>query len=113
MNIFEGLKHPEPIRYRITKSRRLSEKEKASVKSCIFAARKMGCAWQHVAEFTLHNGKVLKITASITPVEPYYTKESESVYRLNEVALDLDSIMLDTLTNEKDENDWYYRIRLD
>lgn len=107
MNIFNNLTVGRPWVVRGT--RKLTEEEKAAVKSCTFCCRKLGDAEAIVAEFILNNGKTSRIIADIEPCEPYYTQVSENVYHVNEISLDLNSLVLVTLYKD---GQTIYRIKL-
>ena len=107
MNIFDNLSYGKS--WVVSNARKLTDEEKAIVKSCIFCCRMLGDAEASVAEFVLNNGKISRIIADIEPCEPYYTQVSESAYTVNEVPLDINSLMLVTL--DKDEQT-IYRIEL-
>ena len=107
MNIFNNLTVGRP--WVVRNIRKLTEEEKAVVKSCTFCCRKLGDAEATVAEFVLNNGKTTRIIADIEPCEPYYTQVSESVCHVNEVPLDINNLILVTL--DKDDQT-IYRIKL-
>ena len=107
MNIFEGLQVGRS--WVVSNTRKLTDEEKATVKSCTFCCRMLGDAEATVAEFVLNNGKISRIVADIEPCEPYYTQMSESAYHINEVPLDINNLILVTL--DKDDQT-IYRIKL-
>ena len=107
MNIFNNLTVGKP--WVVNNTRKLTEEEKAAVKSCTFCCRKLGDAEATVAEFVLNNGKTTRIVADIEPREPYYTQVSENAYHVNEISLDLNSLVLVTLYKDSQT---IYRIKL-
>ena len=107
MDIFNNLTVGRP--WVVNNTRKLTDEEKAAVKSCTFCCRMLGDAEATVAEFVLNNGKISRIVADIEPYEPYYTQISESVYHINEVPLDINNLILVTL--DKDDQT-IYRIKL-
>lgn len=107
MDIFNNLTVGRP--WVVNNTRKLTEEEKAVVKSCTFCCRMLGDAEATVAEFVLNNGKISRIIADIEPCEPYYTQISENVYHVNEISLDLNSLVLVTLYKD---GQTIYRIKL-
>lgn len=107
MNIFSSLTVGRP--WVVNNTRKLTDEEKAVVKSCTLCCRMLGDAEATVAEFVLNNGKISRIVANIEPCEPYYTQISENVYHVNEVPLDINSLILVTLVKD---DQTIYRIEL-